>query len=242
MRLSDALVDEFDRFDNDVSHIVGEVAAVHPNGGIGWSGNLMSFPWWIGTVGEAISLIGYERNADHVPGTFYAPVLRNMNEWQWAVTILQFAADTALTTRSTSWYIWELFAKYPITRVLTATAEFDPAFYVVGSNEDLGTLVWKGAVYNTTNNADVPITVAFDGVKAGTKAELTVLTNNSEDPYAYNDPLTGVNIVDRTTTVLEANEKGVFEFVLPELSVAVLAATVKSATKTRRSRGRALGA
>ncbi|KAH6989496.1 glycoside hydrolase superfamily [Ilyonectria sp. MPI-CAGE-AT-0026] len=241
-RSPDALVDEFDRFDNDVSHIVGEVAAVHPNGGIGWSGNLMPFPWWIGTVGEAISLIGYERNADHVPGTFYAPVLRNMNEWQWAVTILQFAADTALTTRSTSWYIWELFAKYPITRVLTATAEFDPAFYVVGSNEDLGTLVWKGAVYNTTNSADVPITVAFEGVKAGTKAELTVLTNNSEDPYAYNDPLTGVNIVDRTTTVLEANEKGVFEFVLPELSVAVLAATVESATKTRRSRGRALGA
>ncbi|KAF7548721.1 hypothetical protein G7Z17_g6891 [Cylindrodendrum hubeiense] len=236
-RSADALVEEFDRFDNDVGHIVGEVAATHPNGGSGWNGDLMPFPVWIGAVGESISLIGYERNADHVPGTFYAPVLRNMNKWQWAVTILQFAADTAMTTRSTSWYVWELFAKYPITRVLPATAEFDPVFYVAGSNEDLGTLVWKGAVYNTTNNAAVPITVAFEGVEAGTKAELTVLTNNGEDDYAYNDPHTGVNVVDSTTTVLEANDDGVFEFELPELSVAVLAATVESVTKARRSRG-----
>ncbi|KAH7122910.1 glycoside hydrolase superfamily [Dactylonectria macrodidyma] len=237
-RSPDALVDEFDRFDNEVPHIVGEVAAVHPNGGTGWSGSLMPFPWWIGAVGESISLIGYERNADRVPGTFYAPVLRNMNEWQWAVTILQFAADPALTTRSTSWYVWELFAKYPITRVLPATADFDPLFYVAGSNEDQGTLVWKGAAYNTTS--DVPVTVSFEGVKAGAKAELTVLTNNSDDPYAYNDPHTGVNIVDSTTTLLEANDDGAFEFELPKWSVAVLAATLEGEYKVKRSRGRRL--
>ncbi|KAK7402727.1 hypothetical protein QQX98_011516 [Neonectria punicea] len=234
-RTPNALVDEFDRFDNDVGHIVGEVAATHPNGGTGWDGDLMPFPWWIGAVGESISLIGYERNADRIPGTFYAPVLRNMNKWQWAVTILQFAADTALTTRSTSWYVWELFARHPITTVLPATESFDPVFYVAGSNEDLGTLVWKGAAYNTTNGADVPVTVAFDGVKAGAQAELTVLTNNAEDPYAYNDPHTGVNIVDSTTTVLEANKDGAFEFELPELSVAVLA-TASDKKVTRKER------
>ena len=70
-REPDALVDEFDRFDNDVAHIVGEVAATHPNGGIGWDGGLMPYPWWIGAVAEAVSMIGYERNADRVPGTFY---------------------------------------------------------------------------------------------------------------------------------------------------------------------------
>lgn len=47
-------------FDNDaISHIVGEVAATHPNGGVNFEGDMMPFPWWIGTVGEAISLIGY---------------------------------------------------------------------------------------------------------------------------------------------------------------------------------------
>ncbi|KAF5011306.1 hypothetical protein FDECE_2556 [Fusarium decemcellulare] len=221
-REPNALVDEFDRFDNDIAHIIGEVAATHPNGGTAWEGDLMPFPWWIGTVGEAVSLIGYERNADRIPGTFYAPVLRNMNRWQWAVTIVQFAADPAMTTRSTSWYVWELFAAHPLSHTLPATADFDPLFYVAGKNEDEDTFIWKGAAYNTTKGADVPVSLSFEGVKSGTEAELTLLTNPGGDPFAYNDPHTGVNIVNTTTTVLKADQYGVFKFKLPELSVAVL--------------------
>ncbi|EFQ31294.1 alpha-L-arabinofuranosidase [Colletotrichum graminicola] len=221
-RTPDALVDEFDRFDNDIGHIVGEVAATHPNGGIGWEGNLMPFPWWIGTVGEAVSLIGYERNADRIPGTFYAPVLRNMNRWQWAVTIVQFAADPAITTRSTSWFVWELFAAHPMSETLPTVGEFGPAYWVAGKNEAKGSLIWKGAVYNTTDSADVPINVRFEGVAAGTTASLTVLTNPGGDPYAYNDPLAGTNVVASNTTTVTANEDGVFAFSLPELSVALL--------------------
>jgi alpha-N-arabinofuranosidase len=232
-RTPNALVDEFDRFDNDFPHIVGEVAATHPNGGIGWDGNLMPFPWWIGTVGEAVSMIGYERNADRIPGTFYAPVLRNMNRWQWAVTIVQFAADPALTTRSTSWFVWELFAGHPISHTLPASEDFGPLYYVAGTNEAVGSHIWKGAVYNTTNSADVPVSVTFEGVEAGTKAELTLLTNSAKDPYAYNDPHTGVNIVESTVTVLEANEEGAFVFSLPELSVAVLDTEISKKKKVR---------
>ncbi|KAK7209112.1 hypothetical protein V2G26_016290 [Clonostachys chloroleuca] len=221
-RTPNALVDEFDLFDNDSGHIVGEVAATHPNGGTGWSGNLMPFPWWIGTVGEAVSLIGYERNADRIPATFYAPVLRNMNRWQWAVTIVQFAADPRLTTRSTSWYVWELFAAHPMTHTLPAEGVFGPLYYVSGTNEDKGSYIWKGAVYNTTNHENVSVSVSFEGVQAGTQAQLTVLTNPGGDPFAYNDPHTGVNIVSKDTVVLSAGDGGAFEFQLPELSVAVL--------------------
>lgn len=91
-RTPDELVQKFDRFDNDYPHIIGEVAATHSNGGIGWDGPLAPFPWWIGSVGEAISLIGYERNGDRIHGSYYAPVLRNMDRWQWSITIVQFAA------------------------------------------------------------------------------------------------------------------------------------------------------
>lgn len=222
-REPNALVKEFNLFDNEpIGHIVGEVAATHPNGGTGWAGSLMPFPWWIGTVGEAISLLGYERNADRIPGTFYAPVLRNMNRWQWAVTIVQFAADPALTTRSTSWYVWELFAAHPMSHTLPAAGDLDPVFYVAGKNEDKGSFIWKGAAYNTTDGSDVPVSVAFGGVEPGTKASFTLLTNEDGDPFAYNDPHTGVNIVNRNTTVIEANDDGIFEFTLPNLSVAVL--------------------
>ena len=51
--------------------LTGEAASTHPNGGIGWDGNLMANPWWLGSVGEAIFLIGAERNADKVIGACY---------------------------------------------------------------------------------------------------------------------------------------------------------------------------
>jgi alpha-N-arabinofuranosidase len=126
----DTFVEAFGMFDqlkpSDLT-LVGEYAAVHPNGGIGWNGNLMPYPWWGGAVGEAIFLLGAERNGDRVIGTTYvsahesnavyagcawkltdapqAPGLRNLNRWQWSVTLIQFAADPALTTKSTSWYL-----------------------------------------------------------------------------------------------------------------------------------------
>lgn len=236
-REPDELVEEFDMFDNDIGHIIGEVAATHPNNGTGFEGDLMPFPWWIGTVGEAVSLIGYERNADRIPATFYAPVLRSMDRWQWAVTIVQFAADPKLTTRSTSWYVWELFAGHPMTHTLPAEGSFDPLFYVSGKNEDKGSFIWKAAVYNTTEGADVPVSLSFEGVKAGTKASLTVLTNSDGDPFAYNDPHTGINIVESTTTVVEAGEDGSFTFELPELSVALLDTEQEGVEKVEKRSG-----
>ena len=97
--------------------------------------------------------------------------------------------------------------------------ELDPVFFVAGKTKQ-DSLVWKGACYNTTDHADVPVNVAFEGVEPGTQAELTLLTG-PEDPFGYNDPWTGVNVVETTKTVIEAGENG-FEFVMPELSVAVL--------------------
>ncbi|GAB7365341.1 hypothetical protein MBLNU230_g6421t1 [Neophaeotheca triangularis] len=225
-REPDGLYDEFNRFDNEtLSHIVGEVAATHVNNGSRFEGDLHPFPWWIGSVGEAISMIGYERNIERVRGTYYAPVLRNMNRWQWSITIVQFAADPALTTRSTSWYIWDLFAHHPITHSLPvdSPAGFDPAFYGAGRDDERdGAYVWKGAVYNTTNSEPVPITVHFEGVEPGTEASLSMATNPSGDPWAYHDPLTQSYIVETSFEIITANADGAFEFSMPELSVAVL--------------------
>jgi alpha-L-arabinofuranosidase len=187
-------------------------------------------------VGEAISLIGYERNADRIPATLYAPVLRNMDRWQRAVTIVQFAADPALTTRSMSWYVWELSAAHIITTTLPAVGEYGPAYWVVGKNQDKGSLIWKGAVFNTTDNAHVTISLSFEVVEPGMHAALTVLTNVQEDkdPFAHNDPLTGINVVGSETVVLEADEEGAFVFDMPELSVAVLDTDVEGTIEARR--------
>ncbi|KAK9797652.1 putative non-reducing end alpha-L-arabinofuranosidase [Seiridium cardinale] len=229
----DDMVDQFDLFDNvSIPHLIGEAAAVHPNGGTGWNGSLLEYPWWGGSIGEAASLIGYERNSDRILGALYAPIVRSLDRWQWATTMIQFAADPALTTKSTSWYVWELLAGHIFTHTLPATADFNPAYYVAGKNEDTGAYIFKATVYNSTDGAEVPVSLTFDGVAAGTAADLTVLTG-PEDPYGWNDPFAGVNVVTTTKTTVTANDDGAFEFSLPNLSVAVLDTGVSSNYTTR---------
>lgn len=65
----DGLLGEFDRFDNIITpHLIGEMAGNQANGG---DGTMMPYPFWIGAVGEAVALIGYERNADRIIGAAY---------------------------------------------------------------------------------------------------------------------------------------------------------------------------
>ncbi|RYN36843.1 Alpha-L-arabinofuranosidase A [Alternaria arborescens] len=240
-REPDELVYEFNRFDNDAGHIVGEVAATHVNGGIRWEGDLYPYPWWQGAVGEAVSLIGYERNSDRIPGTFYAPVLKNNNRFQWPITLIQFDADPKRTTKAVTWYCWSLFAHHPISHTLPthSNSSYGPLYWGAGYDEKRdGAMVWKGAVYNTTNHADVPVSVQFQGVAPGTMANLTYLTNSVGDPYMYNDPFTGVNIVNTTNMMITAGSDGAFRFTLPELSVAVLDTEVSGGNSTGHYRRR----
>ncbi|KAK3385211.1 glycoside hydrolase superfamily [Podospora didyma] len=220
----DKFVAAFDKFDNLSKQnltLIGEAAATHPNGGIGWDGNLMANPWWGGSVGEAIFLIGAERNSEKVIGATYAPGLRNLNRWQWGMTLLQHAADPALTTRSTSWHVWRLLGSHVLTQTLPVTAQsggIRPLYYVAGKSE--GTHVFKAAVYNATQ--PVEISLRFEGMTAkGQTAALTVL-RGPQDPYGVNDPFTQINVVNETTLAVAADEGGVFRFSLPHLSVAVL--------------------
>ncbi|KAI1492729.1 alpha-L-arabinofuranosidase [Biscogniauxia mediterranea] len=231
----DTFVAEFGKFDNVATpHIIGEMASAQPNGGRDWNAGLMPFPWWGGAVGEAVALIGYERNQDRIIGVAYAPIIRNMNRWQWSITMLQFAADPALTTRSTSWYIWELMAAHIMTETLPATTDFDPLYYVAGRNDKTGGHIFKAAVYNSTDGADVPVKLNFEGVAPGTEAELTILTG-PENAYGINDPFTGVNVVETSTTTVTADEQGNFQFSLPNLSVAVLDSAPKAKRRWDRS-------
>ncbi|KAF3069812.1 Alpha-L-arabinofuranosidase A [Daldinia childiae] len=232
----DTLVAEFSKFDNvKQPHIIGEMAAVHPNGGSGWDGPQQPFPWWGGAVGEAVSLIGYERNADRIIGAAYAPIIRNMNRWQWEITAIQFTANKV--TRSTSWYVWELMAAHLLTETLPATSQFDPVYYVAGKNDKTGGHIFKAAVYNSTDGADVPVKLSFEGVKQGTTAELTILTG-PKDPYGVNDPATDINVVKTSKKTIRSDKTGSFQFSLPNLSIAVLDTSPPKSRRWNRAAGK----
>lgn len=73
----DNFVSKFNMFDSFAPEhpiLLGEIAATSPLNGedIDWNDTHFSlYPWWIGTVAEAVFLIGAERNADRVIGSTY---------------------------------------------------------------------------------------------------------------------------------------------------------------------------
>jgi alpha-N-arabinofuranosidase len=99
---------------------------------------------------------------------------------------------------------------------------YGPLYYVAGVDQTTNSHIFKAAVYNST--ADVPVSLTFDGVKPGTPAQLTVLT--APGPLAMNE-IGAPNVVNSKVTNLRAGKNGVFNFSLPNLSVAVLKTTGK---------------
>jgi alpha-N-arabinofuranosidase len=145
--------------------------------------------------------------------------------------MVQFQADPAKTVRSTSWYVWSLFAKYVFTETLPTTSDFDPLYYVAGRNNETGAHIFKAAVYNATE--PVAISLSFDGLAAGSSAELTLLTG-PENVYEVNDPADpSKNVVVETVSTITSDAKGVFKFSMPDQSVGVLTTVPREEKKKR---------
>lgn len=112
----------------------------------------------------------------------------------------------------------QLLARHTMTKTLPTTSDFRPLYYVAGINEVDNTRIFKVAAYNSTDVT--PVSVKFEGVPAGTTAQLTILTGL--DPYGFNDPYTGVNMVTTEVQSLIMSGDGTYDFSLPNLSVALL--------------------
>ncbi|KAJ4386399.1 hypothetical protein N0V93_009294 [Gnomoniopsis smithogilvyi] len=224
----DYFVGQFGFFDNMAGGHpiqVGEFAVVQNNTGnvtdeTVWTAPLNPWAYWIGSVSEAIFTIGMERNADRVWGWSYAPLLQNLNSYEWSPDLISFTADQSQTFGSSSYDVLKLLGNSAFTSTLPAntTDDFGPAYWVAGVNNATSTYYIKAAVYNATE--DVDFNVTFEGVNSGASATLTVIT--APDGYSYND--IGVVVTTTTTSTLTADAGGAFSFSLPELSVAVLAA------------------
>ncbi|QSZ37324.1 hypothetical protein DSL72_009422 [Monilinia vaccinii-corymbosi] len=221
---------QFELFDNanrSYPILLGEYAVIQPNANgapVNWSDPKMDFGNWIGAVGEAIYLLGMERNGDVVLGASYAPLLQNINSYQWTPDLITFSADPAETVLSCSWHQFELLSKnrynatvpFTVTNSMNSTSPFGPAFYVIGVNNP-GEYVFKVAIYNTTE--PVPFSIDFEGVDAGAKGTLTVLNapdGNSMNVYG------GEDVVIKTVSTVTAGTGGKFEFELKEYDIAIL--------------------
>ncbi|KAF5877733.1 putative alpha-l-arabinofuranosidase a protein [Botrytis fragariae] len=220
---------QFELFDNanrSYPILLGEYAVIQPNANgvpVDWTAAKLDYGTWVGAVGEAIYLLGMERNGDIVLGASYAPGFQNINSFQWTPDLITFSADPAETVLSCSWHQLKLLStnRFNATVPLSVsnsgngTSPFGPAFYVIGVN-DPGEYVFKAAIYNTT--APVPFSIDFEGVDAGAVGTLTVL--NAPEGNAMN-VYGGEDVVVKTVKNVTAGAGGKFEFELKEYDVAV---------------------
>ncbi|RDW81869.1 hypothetical protein BP6252_02981 [Coleophoma cylindrospora] len=215
-----ALVQEFNYFDQrTAAHktLVGEYAITTAAN----STARLKYPTWIGSVAEAVFLIGIERNSEHMFGASYAPLLENLNSVQWSPDMISFVADPAKTVLSTSYHLTSLFSKTRFTTVLpvNSTAGFGPCYWVAGLNSDSGEYILKAANY--ASNSSVPFTVNF-GAGSDSTATLTLLT--ATDINAQN-VLGGTNqVITNVTTLVKTS--GAFSFDMPSYSALVLTSKI----------------
>lgn len=58
-----------------------------PSAVVDWSRAKNEYTYWIGAISEAVFLLGAERNSDKIFGSSFAPLLQNLNSFQWTVRV-----------------------------------------------------------------------------------------------------------------------------------------------------------
>ncbi|KAF2190292.1 glycoside hydrolase family 51 protein [Zopfia rhizophila CBS 207.26] len=208
---------KFDRYDRKHKVIIGEYANINKDSAASMWSNRPLFPWWRGSVAEAVLAMCAERNGDVVIGMTYAPLFCNLNSDQWRPDMIAYNADPAQTVRSTSHAVIKLLSSVRITHLLSATGDPPkPVYYVTGLNKNTGSRILKAAIYDS--RAAVPMAVTFVGVNAGATATLTVLTA----PNDNSNNAVGSVVVKTDTRILSAGSNGEFTYSLPDMSVSVL--------------------
>jgi len=212
----------FDNYTNEHPLFLGEYAVIEYDipgfSSPQWDKGALRamYPFWYGSVSEAIYLLSAERNADKIIGAAYAPGFMNYNRWEWIPDLIEYDANPENTVLSTSWHMISLLSSTRITETLPTTGgKYNPAYWVAGRSDVTGSHIVKAVVYNST--APVPFYVTFDEVNAGASATLTYLTA----PKNASNTI-GNDVVQTSTSTVTANKKGCFHFKLPEYSVGVL--------------------
>ncbi|RAL08865.1 alpha-N-arabinofuranosidase A [Aspergillus homomorphus CBS 101889] len=113
------------------------------------------------SCGEAVHMIGLERNSDVIKMASYAPLLQNFPYTQWWVctpTLIGFDSSPGSLTLSTSYYVQKMFSTYQgqIILPVNSTSSFGPLYWVASRSNS--TYFVKMANYGNDNRT-VRVTV-----------------------------------------------------------------------------------
>ncbi|GME32572.1 Alpha-N-arabinofuranosidase A [Neofusicoccum parvum] len=202
----DGFVSQFNMFDNtERSHLymIGEYART----GVDW-------PEMQGSVGEAVFMLGLERNSDLIRFACYAPLLRLVDNQQWHPDLISYHQSPDAVYLSTSYYVQQLFAQNigDTTRAVTSDTAYGPVYWSAVSSGD--TYIIKLTNYGQ----DVQdVSIVIEGKTTGT---LSVLAN--DDPTASNTDTAAPVGPPVVSTITAMN--GTFSFAVPAWAIVVLSA------------------
>lgn len=197
---------QFDHYNRSQPIFVGEFSCYSDA-----SGTRNILPFMACSVAEAVYMIGFERNADVVLMSTYAPLLQLFNSTQWTPDLIGFTQAPDGVVRSTSYYVQQMFAQNwgTETRAIASDSAFGPVYW--SASADSSATYVKLANYGA-NAQNVSVSVA--GAAAGT------LTTLSGAQRAENGDTAGEVVQPVKSTPSGGN--GTFALELPAWSVAVL--------------------
>jgi alpha-L-arabinofuranosidase len=161
---------------------------------------------------EAAVMTGYERNADVVWMTAYAPLFAHVSGWQWRPDLIWY--DNTRMFKSVSYYVQQMYAMNPGTNVLALTMNGKPVAGQDGQDGLFATSVFdknkNEVIVKVVNISDAPQTVSLNlqGLKpAVANAETVILQHNGKDDE---NTLDNPNkIVPKSGTIgIETQKKG----------------------------------
>ncbi len=128
---------------------------------------------------EAGFMTDFERNADVVHMTAYAPLLAHVEGWQWRPDLIWY--NNISTFKTCSYYVQQLYAMNKGTNMLTLTMDKKPVANLPGQDGLEASAVYDKAdgsvivkIANVSKSAQ-PVSVKLNGLKAASSAEVTTL-------------------------------------------------------------------
>lgn len=142
---------------------------------------------WRGAIAEAAYMTGLERNGDVVRMASYAPLMANVNAWQWTPDAIWF--DNLRSYGTPNYYVQSVFANNAGTQTVRATPRAENGLYTSATmDERTHELIVKAI--NATANA-LQTEIRLDGSSLSETAKVTVLAsadvkaeNSFEHPQA----------------------------------------------------------
>ncbi len=139
---------------------------------------------WKGAIAEAAFMTGLERNGDVVQMASYAPLLANVDAWQWKPDAIWF--DNLHSYGTPNYYVQRVFASNVGTRIVPVTPQAESGLFTGATLDERTHELIVKAINNTP--ATRAVTLQINGLNPSGSIHITTLASadlNAENSFDH---------------------------------------------------------